>query len=103
MKSSIVRVFLAVSMLCGMAAAQQTTITGQVLDSQGASIASANVVAQSASGATYKTVSDKTGHFQIPGIPAAAYSVRAEAPGFGAEVPGWRRVVDMRQKQLQKL
>jgi hypothetical protein len=86
MKSSIVKALLAVSMLCGTAVAQQTTITGQVLDAQGAGIPSASVVAQSAAGATYKTSSDKTGHFQIPGIPAAAYSVRAEAAGFAPSV-----------------
>jgi hypothetical protein len=69
-------------MLCGIASAQQTVITGQVVDVQGSAVPSASVVATSSAGATYKTVTDKNGDFQFPGVPATSYSLRAEAPNF---------------------
>lgn len=86
MRSSIVRVLFVVFMMCGVASAQQAVITGQVVDVQGAAIPGAVVAALNANGSTYKTVSDKNGDFQFPGLAAADYTVRAEASGFAPSV-----------------
>ncbi len=83
MKSRFLGALIAFLLVGGIAArAQQQVISGQVVDPQGASIAGASVVATSEAGATYKTVSDKGGTFQFPGVAAANYTVKAEAQGF---------------------
>ena len=82
MKSTIVRILFAFVVLCGVASAQQQVITGQVVDAQGATVAAAQVIALSDTGSSYKTVSDKNGTFQFPGVAASNYTVRAEAKGF---------------------
>jgi hypothetical protein len=86
MRSSIGRVLFAVFVGCGIASAQQSVITGQVIDIQGAAVSAATVVALNENGSTFKTVSDKNGDFQFPSIAAANYTVRAEAPGFAPVV-----------------
>jgi len=86
MRSRIGRVLFAVFMGCGIASAQQSIITGQVVDIQGAAVSAATVVALNANGSSFKTVSDKNGDFQFPSIAAADYTVRAEAPGFAPTV-----------------
>jgi len=86
MRSSIGRVLFAVFVGCGIASAQQSVITGQVIDIQGAAVSAATVVALNENGSSFKTVSDKNGDFQFPSIAAANYTVRAEAPGFAPAV-----------------
>jgi large exoprotein involved in heme utilization and adhesion len=86
MRSSVGRVLFVVFMGCGIASAQQSVITGQVIDIQGAAVSAATVVALNANGASFKTISDKNGDFQFPSIAAADYTVRAEAPGFAPTV-----------------
>src|SRR5882757_7693816 len=86
MRSSIGLALFTVFMMCGIASAQQSVITGQVVDIQGAALPTATVVALNANGSSYKTVSDKNGDFQFPSIAAANYTVRAEAPGFAPTV-----------------
>lgn len=86
MKGNIGQVLFAVFMGCGIANAQQSVITGQVVDIQGAAVSAATVVALNANGSSFKTTSDKNGDFQFPSIAAADYTVRAEAPGFAPTV-----------------
>jgi len=86
MKNGIIRIALAAAALCAVAGAQQTSITGKVVDVQGATIPSATVVAKSASGATFRVTTDKSGFFQFPNVAAANYSLRADAPGFATSV-----------------
>jgi hypothetical protein len=81
-KNSTAKILFMILMMCGTASAQQAVITGQVIDSQGAAIPAAAVSALNANGASYQTVSDKNGDFQFPGLAAADYTVKAEAPGF---------------------
>jgi Carboxypeptidase regulatory-like domain len=68
--------------LIGPANAQQTRITGSVVDSTGCVIAGADVVAQTDGGATFHATSDKAGIFQFPSIMAADFTVRVERSGF---------------------
>jgi Carboxypeptidase regulatory-like domain len=86
LKSSTAKILFVIALMCGTASAQQAVITGQVMDSQGAVVPAAVVSALNASGASYQTVSDKNGDFQFPGLAAADYTVKAEAPGFGPAV-----------------
>jgi hypothetical protein len=59
------------------------TITGTVLDQQGAVVPNASVIAKSAeSDVEYKTVATATGNYTIPSLPAGQYSVNVESAGF---------------------
>lgn len=67
------------------AAAQTTTSTleGQVQDPQGAVIPRAEIlVVNTATGQTFKTVSDEHGHWVFAAMPTATYRVTVSAPGF---------------------
>ena len=86
MRNIIVRIFLAILVVCAVAHAQETSIVGQVVDAQSAAVSSASVVATSTGGETYKTLTDKAGNFQFPDLAAANYTIRAEASGFSATV-----------------
>jgi iron complex outermembrane receptor protein len=62
--------------------AQQSSISGNILDQAGKSVAGATVVAKSDTSATVVTVSsDDNGHFTSP-IAAGAYTIDVTAPGF---------------------
>ena len=61
-------------------------LQGRVLDPSGAAVPGASVVVRnSATGFTSTTSSDDQGRYHVPGIPAGAYQVTAEAPGFRSE------------------
>ena len=70
---------------CASAFAQQTTgtITGRVIDEQGAAIPGATVTAKSAStGFTRTEVSDAEGIYRLSALPVGIYDVTAELQGF---------------------
>jgi hypothetical protein len=74
-----------VLLTCASAFAQQTTatITGRVLDEQGAAVPGATVVAKSAStGFTRTEVSDSEGVYRLSALPVGIYDVTAELQGF---------------------
>jgi outer membrane receptor protein involved in Fe transport len=59
------------------------SISGTVEDPSSAVIVGATITAsQLSTNASFKTVSNNAGSFQIPGVPAGAYTVTIEAPGF---------------------
>ena len=67
----------------GGAYAQQTSITGTVVDATGAVVKSASIRAtQIDGGATYKTTSNAQGAYQFPVLDAATYTIKAESAGF---------------------
>ena len=70
---------------CASAFAQQTTgtITGRVLDQQGAAIPGATVTAKSPStGFTRTETSDAEGVYRLAALPVGIYEVTAELQGF---------------------
>src|SRR3954453_16469514 len=74
-----------VLLACASAFAQQTTgsITGRVLDQQGAAIPGATVTAKSGStGFTRSEVSDVSGVYRLNALPVGNYDVTAELQGF---------------------
>ena len=76
---------LSVLLFCMPLFAQQTTgtITGRVLDPQGAAIPGATVTAKSsATGFTRAEVSDGTGLYRLAALPVGAYDVTAQLQGF---------------------
>src|SRR5439155_6621916 len=67
------------------ALAQQTTgtITGRVVDQQGAAVPGATVTAKSSStGFTRTEASDAEGVYRLSALPVGVYDVTAELPGF---------------------
>lgn len=66
------------------------SISGIVMDSNGAVITNASVVLQNEStGQTYNTNTDGNGNFSSSGLPGGTYSVMVSAPGFkGLNVQG---------------
>src|SRR6476661_8390663 len=59
------------------------TITGTVSDPANAMVPNAPVVAKNMeSGGVYQTVTTATGNFTLASLPAGAYEVSVEAPGF---------------------
>ena len=79
---------------CASAFAQQTTgtITGRVVDQQGAAIPGATVTAKSAStGFTRTEVSDAEGVYRLAALPVGIYEVTAELQGFGTVSQEGRR------------
>ena len=79
--------FVGLVLLCATGAhAQQTVITGKVADSSGAIIAGASVTAKVTGGSSYRTVSDKDGIYQFPGLQAADYEVTVDQTGFNTVI-----------------
>lgn len=70
--------------------AQQTGITGRLADPSAAVIADAKVTATGEDGSRIETVTNGQGLYQFPGLRAAKYVLRFEAPGFA---PAERTVV----------
>lgn len=65
------------------ASAQNTSIVGVVLDSDGAIVPGASVVAKNArTGATFEAVSSSSGNFTIPSVPTGNYTVTVSLTGF---------------------
>src|SRR5215469_232663 len=62
-------------------------IVGSVLDPSGAAIPKAAVTAtNTATGEVLTTLSNSSGQYQFTGLRVGVYSVKAVAPGFGAQV-----------------
>lgn len=73
---------LAVSMFLG-AQEYRATLSGRIIDPQGAAVPGAKVVVtQIETGSRFETVSGGNGIYSIPLLPPAAYRVTAEASGF---------------------
>ncbi len=71
-------------MASGLATAQETTtgsLTGQIVDAQGAPIPGATVTITSDQGSK-NVLSDSTGHFFAPYLTPGDYAVRVELSGF---------------------
>ncbi|BDC51387.1 membrane protein [Bryobacterales bacterium F-183] len=67
----------------GLLCAQQTSVQGTVTDSSGAVIQGAMIrITPVAGGPASSTITNNAGVFIFPSIPAAAYKVRVESPGF---------------------
>ncbi len=65
--------------------AQTGSLSGNVLDPDGAAVAEARVKLQrAASGAGQQATSDAEGHFEFSSVDPGAYKLSAEAPGFTA-------------------
>src|SRR5260370_34842674 len=60
-----------------------STMDGLVNDPQGALIGRADIaVTNSLTGQVFRTLTDDKGHWAVPPLPTATYSVTAVAPGF---------------------
>ena len=88
MRSSCLLIQATLLLLTVSPASAQTmaVLQGRVLDPSGAAVPGASVVVRnSATGFTSTTSSDAEGRYHVPAIPAGAYQVTAEAPGFRSE------------------
>jgi hypothetical protein len=81
---------LLVTLLAGTALVAQSdrgAITGTVSDQAGAVVPGAEVnVLNTASGATYNTVTTETGNYTIPSLPSGNYDLTVNRSGFGKHV-----------------
>jgi Carboxypeptidase regulatory-like domain/TonB-dependent Receptor Plug Domain len=72
-------------LLAGLVFAQSTTssVNGTLVDSSGAAIPSAScILADQATGGTFKAASSAVGLFTFPSVPASTYTLTVQAPGF---------------------
>jgi hypothetical protein len=70
-------------MMVNAQSASSTTLTGQVVDPQGAVIIGATVTATDvATGAAHSAKTTSSGNYTIPNLPPATYDVKVEAPKF---------------------
>jgi hypothetical protein len=74
-------------MTVSLASAQtMAVLQGRVLDPSGAAVPGASIVVRNSTiGFTSTTSSDGQGRYHVPAIPAGAYQVTVEAPGFRSE------------------
>jgi hypothetical protein len=73
----------AISICAAVAQTNTSTLDGSVTDTQGAVIASAEiVVTNTLTGQTFKTATDAKGHWAVPSLPTATYSVTVKSAGF---------------------
>src|SRR5207237_5653425 len=85
MRRNLLGAVALVLLTCASVFAQQTTgsITGRVLDQQGAAIPGTTVTAKSGStGFTRSEVSDAEGVYRLNALPVGLYDVTAELQGF---------------------
>jgi outer membrane receptor protein involved in Fe transport len=76
---------LFVAMIAAPAAAQQTTgsITGRIVDAQGAAVPGVNVTAKNTeTGFTRTDQSDSEGLYRLAGLPVGTYELTTDIPGF---------------------
>ncbi|MDR3701218.1 MAG: carboxypeptidase regulatory-like domain-containing protein [Candidatus Sulfopaludibacter sp.] len=67
----------------GLAQVNTSTLDGLVTDPQGAFVPKVEiVVTNTLTTQIFKTVTDSKGHWAVPSLPTAAYSITATAPGF---------------------
>src|SRR5499427_9313164 len=85
MTRTLTRAVIVLLLSCGAAYAQQTTgtITGRVVDQQGAAMPGVTVTAKSpATGFTRTETTDAEGLYRIGALPVGIYEVTAELQGF---------------------
>src|SRR5437870_348608 len=85
MTRTFIRAVTVLLLSCGVAYGQQTTgtVTGRVVDQQGAAVPGATVTAKSPStGFTRTEISDAEGIYRLAALPVGAYEVTAELQGF---------------------
>ncbi len=88
MKTITVTALVLLCALAGTASAQQSGITGRVVDAQGAAVPGVTVTAtQSATGFVRTVVSDREGIYRLNGMPVGSYDLTAEIAGFAT----WER------------
>jgi hypothetical protein len=76
-------VFLLLGLAVAVAQVNTSTLDGLVTDPQGALVPKVEiVVTNTLTTQTFKTVTDSKGHWAVPSLPTATYSVTATAPGF---------------------
>src|SRR5260370_11004840 len=82
----IVVVFSLVFFICPALYGQATgSFSGTVSDKAGAVVSGATVRASSqGTGVSREAKTDDSGHYLIPLLPVAMYTIRVESPGFGA-------------------
>ena len=74
---------LALAAVAGFAQLNTSTMDGVVSDPQGALVSKAQVtVTNTLTGQVFQTLTDDHGHWAIPALSTATYSVTAAAPGF---------------------
>ena len=74
---------LALAAAVGFGQLNTSTMDGVISDPQGALVAKAQiVVTNTLTGQTFQTLTDDHGHWAIPALSTATYSVSATAPGF---------------------
>src|SRR6266540_3596885 len=68
---------------CAFAQRDLGTITGTVIDAQGAAIPDAKItITEDATGLTYDVITSGTGEYARPALKPGTYTVTAEAKGF---------------------
>jgi hypothetical protein len=78
-----IAVFALLGLAAAMAQVNTGTLDGLVTDPQGALVPKVEiVVTNTLTTQTFKTVTDSKGHWAVPSLPTATYSVTATAPGF---------------------
>src|SRR6516165_10029715 len=77
-----IRLLLAAGLLALPTVAQTVSLRGQVTDESGAIVPGATVTASGPGGLTRAAVSGNDGSYNLPELPAGAYTVRASAPGL---------------------
>ncbi|MCC6344874.1 MAG: carboxypeptidase regulatory-like domain-containing protein [Bryobacterales bacterium] len=79
--------FLSVVLVSGAIAQVTGSIAGQILDSTASAVPGAEVVvANEATGASFRAVSDETGFYRAPQLEPGVYTVTARATGFRTAV-----------------
>src|SRR5690349_20207003 len=82
MRKRLVYLFLLIA-AAAVAQINTSTMDGTVTDPQGSLIPRAQVIVTNAlTGQPFQTVTDDRGHWAVPSLPTATYSVSVSAPGF---------------------
>jgi len=78
---------LLILLLSSTALVQTGSLRGQVIDQNGAVVASAKVTVNGPSGLVKTTNTDKSGSYSFAGLPAGDYEVQASAPNLEIAEP----------------
>jgi hypothetical protein len=83
MKKVLLAVMIAILGVFPVFAQESGTLAGLITDPTGAAVSNANVViTNTATGQQRRVQAGDGGEYTIPGLPAGAYSISVEAPGF---------------------
>jgi hypothetical protein len=95
-------VFTALAMAASLSAQlDRGTVTGIVSDSSGATVPGAEVaVANTGTGATYRTQANHQGQYSVPNLPSGKYQAIFQAAGFKRLV---RADLEIRATEVQRL